>query len=282
MVSATQLSSFMYCPRKLFLKEVLLLEEPIKSELIKGLVWHITHEQINKNEERIVKSIKTESYLEIYDLYRKEYAKFLRNSIITKKTELKKFNINLIDIFKDYWPRFEEYAKARALNISNFISTHKVHGQELWDMLTPKILSEQYIKSEKMGLSGIIDIVEVFDDKYVPVELKTGKVPKSGMWDTHRVQLGAYMLLLEDSGKNVPEAVIRYKDADDDKRILVMNSMLKDEVLGLVKQVAALIKGFTLPEKTDNKRKCDKCSFKETCYDDKKIADLMKKIKNKP
>lgn len=279
MVNATQLSSYLYCPRKLFINDVLLIKEPPKEALVKGLVWHQTYETLNKRDEKIVRSIRTKSYNDILDIYRKEYAKFLRNSIIRNKSNLKKFDIKMLDLFKNYWPHFEDEAKNKALAISKFIEKYDVYGDELWEKLTPKIISEQYIKSENLNLSGIIDAIEVHGKIHVPVELKTGKMPDKGMWDGHRIQLATYMMLLEDSGKEVSEGIIKYKEAGGESRILQMNSMLKDEVLDLVKEVSNIIQGFDIPEKVSNKNKCIKCSFRETCYDDIKMSELVAEAK---
>jgi len=278
MVTATQLSSYLYCPRKLFLSYVLLVEEPPKQELVKGTIWHETHELINNAEEKIVCSIKTKNYQEIFDVYRREYSKLLRNAIIKHKSELKDFNISLLDIFTDYWTSFEEEAKEHALNVVKFIDKHDVYGRELWEKLTPKILSEQYFKSIKLKLSGIIDILEMHDINgkvtYVPIELKTGKYPDKGMWDGHKMQLAAYMLLLEDDGKSVNEAAIKYRGAE--KRVLQMNTFLKKEVLDLIIKTDKILTSLEPPEYTDNKNKCKNCQFKETCYNQDTMKTLLK------
>lgn len=283
MITATQLSSYIYCPRKLFISSVLEVKEPPKEALVKGKVWHITHEMINKNEKELVKSINSDNYDDILDIYRRGFSKFLRNAIIMNKAELKSFEINMLDLFNEYWQDFEEEAKLRALNVSNFIKENAVFGEELWERLTPKIISEQYLKSEKLGISGIIDVLEVHDlpvseivhDKlYVPVELKTGKFPKKGMWDTHRIQLGAYLLMLEDQGKNVSEGVLRYRGSDE-QRVLVMNSMLREEVSAVVSGAKKVLESMDPPDYTDNKNKCNKCSFKDICYNNAEMKRLI-------
>jgi CRISPR-associated protein Cas4 len=289
MVSATQLSSYLYCRRKLFISTVLDQKTPPKEELVKGKIWHQMHELINSNDEKIVSSLteQTKAYIEIFEIYRKNYSKFLRDSIIKNKTELKEFNLSMIELFKEYWPHFEEEAKHRALNVSEFIKSKNVFGKDLWNILTPKILSEQYFKSEKINLSGIIDVIEIHEDQnkniYMPVELKTGKVPKSGMWDGHRIQLAAYILLLEESGYNSTEGILHYKgdDKNSDRRILQMNSMLKTEVLELIKHVDSLIKSFEIPDFVDNKNKCKTCPFKEKCYDKQEMDKLLSEAKAK-
>jgi CRISPR-associated exonuclease Cas4 len=278
MVTATQLSSYLYCPRKLFLSNVLLVEEPLKQELVKGKIWHETHELINNAEEEIVCSIKTKNYQEIFDLYRRQYSKLLRNAIIKHKSELKEFDISMLDIFTDYWLSFEEEAKNHALNVVGFIEKHDVYGRELWNKLTPKILSEQYFKSTKLKLSGVIDVLEMHDINgkvtYVPIELKTGKFPDKGMWDGHKIQLAAYMLLLEDDGKPVGEAAIKYRGAE--KRILQMNTFLRDEVLDLVSKTDRILTNLEPPNFIDNKNKCKNCQFKETCYNQDTMKTLLK------
>lgn len=278
MVTATQLSSYLYCPRKLFLSNVLLVEVPLKQELVKGTVWHETHELINNAEEKIVCSIKTKNYQEIFDMYRRQYSKLLRNAIIKHKSELKEFNISLLDIFTDYWSSFEEEAKEHALNVVHFIEKNDVYGRELWEKLTPKILSEQYFKSTKLKLSGIIDVIEIheFEGKttYIPIELKTGKFPDKGMWDGHKIQLAAYILLLEDAGKSVDEAAIKYRGTE--KRVLQMNTFLKEEVLDLITKTDKILTSLELPTYTDNKNKCKNCQFKETCYNQDTVKTLLK------
>jgi CRISPR-associated protein Cas4 len=109
---------------------------------------------------------------------------------------------------------------------------------------------------------------------YVPVELKTGKFPAKGMWNTHRIQLGAYLLMLADQGKTVSEGVLRYRGSDD-RRILVMNSLLQEEVMGVVSDAKKVLENLTPPQHTDNKKKCAKCSFKEICYDDVEMKRLI-------
>jgi len=283
MVTATQLSSYLYCPRKLFLSSVLLVEVLPKQELVKGTIWHETHEAINTSEEKIVCAIRTKDYKEIFDYYRRIYSKLLRNIIIKHKSELKEFNISMIDIFTDYWKSFEEEAKEHALNVVQFIERYEVYGKELWERLTPKMLSEQYFKSSRLKLTGIIDVLEVYDIDgrkiYVPIELKTGKYPDKGMWDGHKIQLAAYMLLLEEAGKLVKEAAIKYRGID--KRMLQMNTFLKEEVLDLITKTDKLLTSLDLPEHLENKTKCKTCQVRGVCYNQDTVKKLVGEAESK-
>lgn len=283
MVNATSLASFMYCPRKLFISSVLDVKEPIKDALVRGTVWHLTYETINKKEKEIVLSLTSASYPDISDVYRRAFAKFLRNAIIMKKKELHEFCIDMAALFKEYWTHFETEANTRALSVAQFAQRSGLLGSKLWDALTPKIISEMYLKSQRLNLSGIIDMIEVYgegkDEVYVPVEFKTGKFPAKGMWDGHRIQLAAYLMLLEDAGKNVREGVLLYKDAGD-KRILPMNSMLRSEVCAVIEGANDVIMNYVLPARTDNRNKCEKCSFRELCADEGRLSLMVEKAKS--
>lgn len=79
-IPVSLLSTYLYCPRKLFLQEVLLLEEPPKDIVVMGSIRHETHDLINKKEEEIVTSIKKWYPLE-------ELGKFIQKSVLGNLTE---------------------------------------------------------------------------------------------------------------------------------------------------------------------------------------------------
>ena len=43
--------------------------------------------------------------------------------------------------------------------------------------------------------------MEIYENGYVPIELKTGKMPKEGVWPGHKVQIAAYSMLIEEKFK---------------------------------------------------------------------------------
>ena len=130
----------------------------------------------------------------------------------------------------------------------------------------PKIESEIWISSERLHLKGIIDRLEKYECDYIPIELKTGKPAANGIWPSHRIQLAAYALLLEDKfSVNVKEGFIHYLDYKQKKQ-LVMNSFIRQEVIDLTNKVISLLKSKTLPVFCSNKNKCDSCGLKDACY----------------
>ncbi len=172
----------------------------------------------------------------------------------------------------------EKEAEFRAGKIFEFIEKTGFLGDELWENITPKIKPEYRINSEALGLKGVIDELEVHPAFFVPNELKTGKAPDEGVWPGHKIQVGAYAMLLEEKF-NVPitKAVVRYLDTNSEREVIV-NPFLKQEVLELVKKVNLMLNSAEIPEFADNENKCKSCDLKDVCYDEKLINQKTKHL----
>jgi CRISPR-associated protein Cas4 len=275
-ISVTLLSSYLYCPRKLFLEKVLMVEEPPKESLVMGSIRHMAYDMINKTEQELVSSIEKEVSLEELMLkYRTAYSKILRKAVLSLRKDLESVNIDLITAYRKHAINLLEEAKERSQNVHSFMADNNVYGDELWYKLTPKILSELRLESEGLKLKGIIDQVHVYEEGHVPIELKTGKAPMSGVWPGHRVQVAAYsMLLAEHFRKPVKEGFVYYLDTKD-KRHIAINPYMKEEVISLVNEVIALLEKKEVPDYCDNRNKCTNCGIKSTCYDGKGVEKLL-------
>ncbi|MBW2975163.1 CRISPR-associated protein Cas4 [Candidatus Woesearchaeota archaeon] len=276
MISVTTLTSYMYCARKLYLQYVLRLSEPPKEALVKGSIRHKTHENINLAEEELVKGIKKGMALEdLKGRYHQKYREILLQVIKENKEELKKFSILPHELFKNVWPLILSESETRAGIVHDFILKHKVFGDALWEKLTPKVESELKISSEKLGLRGIIDQIEVYEGGFVPVELKTGKAPKEGVWPGHKIQLIAYALLMEEKfNTEIKEGFVHYLDTKQ-KRHIPINPFMRIEVKELIDKVNALLSSYKLPDFEKNQNKCQNCGLKEDCYNEKKLNELL-------
>ena len=275
-ISVSLLSSYLYCSRKLFLERVLLLEEPPKESLVMGTIRHETYDQINKNEENIVISItKNMGFEEIQEMYKQKYLKFLRKVIANNKEKLKEVKLNMLDAYKKAFPFIIEESIARSKNVFDFIKKNNVFEKDLWEKLTPKILSELRIESDGLRLKGIIDQVHIYESDYIPFELKTGRAPQDGVWPSHRIQIAAYSLLLQEKfNKPIKEGFVFYLDTKE-KRHITINPFMKEEVKKVVDDVIALLENKELPDFCNNENKCRKCGLRPTCYDKGKVNELM-------
>ena len=276
-ISVSLLSTYLYCSRKLFLERVLLLEEPPKESIVMGSIRHETYDIINKKEEEIVTSVKKRTTLEdLETLYKQRYLQILRKAIAGNRKRLEEVDINMLEAYKKSFPFIIEESSIRANNIFNFIKTNNVFGEELWQRLTPKIISELRVESDELKLKGIIDQVHVYDNGYVPFELKTGRTPSDGVWPSHRIQIAAYSLLLQEKfNKQVKEGFVVYLDSKE-KRHIAINPFMKQEVRQIVDEVVSLLESKDLPDFCTNENKCKKCGLRQTCYNEEEVNNLLK------
>jgi CRISPR-associated protein Cas4 len=280
MIPVSSLSAYLYCPRKIFLEKVLRLAEPPKEMVAKGKIKHNVYDLINKSEEPIVASITEDSTeQDIYRSFENNYSGILKKTIIKNKSLLRMLDIEPPLIYAKIMPQLRHVARLRTSNIMDFIVRFKVYGQELWDKLTPKIKSEFKIESQSLGLSGIIDQVQVYDDILVPVELKSGSPPKDGVWPGHQIQVAAYVMMIEDVFRiELKKGYVSYIEEGINREV-VMNPFLRDRVLELRDKVKRIISELKLPDKVKNENKCRNCGLFESCHDpdllDQKLSKLF-------
>jgi CRISPR-associated protein Cas4 len=277
LISVTSLSAYDYCSRKLYLERVLRFKEPPREPIILGKIRHQVIDFINKEESLIVRSVIQElSHDEIREKYHNHYLKHLKKAVADHKYELEEVGLNLLEAYRKIKELVLQESDIRAENLIAFIQKNNVYGDELWERLTPKIESEFYLESEKLGLKGIIDNIERYEDIYIPIELKTGNAPREGAWDGHKIQLGAYLLMLSDKlGKEVNKGYIRYLDISENRSI-VMNPFLRMKITDMVKKVNDCLSSKEVPDFCGSENKCRSCGLRERCYDKELIAKSLR------
>lgn len=275
-LSVTVLATYLYCPRKLFLQKVLELEEPLKDVVVLGSARHKVYEKTNEIDEQIVSRINENmDFNDIISIYQSSYENILKEVIEKSKLMLNSVNLNEQDTYSNLLPKIMHEAKSRAENVYSFIFENKIYGKELWEKLTPKIKSEVRIESDTLQLKGVIDQIHIYKNGAVPVELKTGKMPKQGVWPGHRIQIAAYALLLEEQlNYPIKEGFVKYLDSNEQRHIAI-NPMMKHEIKQLIAEIMSIINSSELPDYCQNKNKCTGCSFKPTCYNGDKMEKLM-------
>jgi CRISPR-associated protein Cas4 len=278
-ITVSMLSAYSYCKRKLFLEKVFGLFEPEKEALVKGTIRHATYDKVNKVEESLVKTITDKDNFDtIYERYLNTYSKLLRDSIAENKYRLSSVKLDLLKAYHQILPFFRTESEIRAKNIIKFIEANNIYGEELWNKLIPKISSEFAIESENLELKGIIDQIEQYPAGSVPIELKTGKAPENGIWPSHKIQLGAYALLMEEKFKTpINEGFVVYLDTRE-RRHIQINPFLKQEVKDLKEKVKLLLTNKQLPDIESNENKCAKCGLKDKCHNKELMQTLLKKL----
>lgn len=123
------------------------------------------------------------------------------------------------------------------------------------------------VRSRRLGLSGIVDVVEVHQGGRVfPVEYKRGR-PKRHRAD--EVQLCAQAVCLEEMlGQRIPDGALFYGRSRR-RTSVVFDPELRNLTAQIACEVRGLIESGTTPSPVYERRKCDSCSLKEACKPEK-------------
>ena len=263
LISVTDLCAYQFCIRALYLRIVLGLREPVKPVMLLGSIRHRIYDEANKREEGIVKQIAgSMDRQSILSLFSDAYKEILRDAVSKSSSQFGNLGMDGTSVASQLGPTVLLQAHSRADEIISFSSKAKLLGSDLWEALTPKIITELSVRSKRLRLKGIVDRIEIYGNEYVPVEIKTGRTPSEGVWPDHRIQLVSYMLLLNDKfNVNVKEGMVKYV-ATDQTRQVVMNPFMEYEITAAVNDVFNLIENPDVPEPC-GKSYCTVCRMGE-------------------
>jgi CRISPR/Cas system-associated exonuclease Cas4 (RecB family) len=119
--------------------------------------------------------------------------------------------------------------------------------------------------SKRFGLSGMPDfLIKTAVDGMVPVELKSGLLPRGGPYWNHVVQLVVYLLLVEEYYGKVSYGVIKYRDQSVK---VVFRPELRKKVLALVSELRQLRRVEVEAVKRSHTMagRCSGCAFRPVC-----------------
>lgn len=221
-LSPTAINTYLYCPRKFYLRYIKKLRTRPSIHLIKGQIVHQTLHQFNKN-----------------------------NPQIPTTTPIGKIRTDLLNIFNKLW----ENAKGRldALNLTpeqidfyrndsermifNYSHWFYKHGYPSPDM------TEARFFSKNLKLMGIVDAVYEKPSKTILVDYKTSKNPE--LTEDINRQAALYALLYMDKYQKLPEAVwIHFLKEVDNPRLIHVDEHLLDYAKILLESIREKTKGY--------------------------------------
>lgn len=117
--------------------------------------------------------------------------------------------------------------------------------------------------STAYGLRGLPDVVLRVEDELIPVEVKTGRVPKGPLF-SHILQLAAYCLLIEErQGSPPPYGVLQY--GRHTRHEIDYNDELKFTLLNKLIEMRQTIRTGKAHRNHRRPGKCASCSRREGC-----------------
>ncbi|MBC7084465.1 MAG: CRISPR-associated protein Cas4 [Firmicutes bacterium] len=121
-----------------------------------------------------------------------------------------------------------------------------------------------HLRSERLALSGVLDMLLVQRDTYYPVEFKyTRRRPELN----HKYQLMACAMLLEDTVAKPVRAGFVYVTEDRTAYPVEFTQNMRDFVRATLTSIRDMIRYEKMPPPTRQRRKCVDCEFRRFCND---------------
>lgn len=122
---------------------------------------------------------------------------------------------------------------------------------------------EAIMESTAYGLRGLPDVVLRVEDELIPVEVKTGRVPKGPLF-SHIIQLAAYCLLIEErQGRPPPYGVLQY--GKHVRHEIDYNDELKFTLVNKLIEMRQIMRTGEAHRNHRRPGKCASCSRREGC-----------------
>lgn len=119
------------------------------------------------------------------------------------------------------------------------------------------------LRDEETGLRGRPDQIVVIDGEFIPVEQKTGRVPKKPH-QSHRVQLLAYVSLVEtNTKKSPPFGILKYSEKDVHQ--VFWDQHAKESLFSSIKEIQKLMVEGGAKRNHEREGKCRNCSRRHAC-----------------
>lgn len=118
------------------------------------------------------------------------------------------------------------------------------------------------LRSKTHGLSGSPDLVMRRGEEMIPVEVKTGRVPKGPLF-SHLLQLGTYCVIISDiCGRRVERGLLRYGQKDFE---IEFDENLEQLVLIKAEEMRAILREGGAHRNHNRPNKCRNCSRRAIC-----------------
>lgn len=266
LLNVTDLSEYLFCPRKLYLKKVKGIKEPIKRCITKGSIIHHAYNFVYRGQPSVIKFIsKGTSKEEVKRAFISLYYQALSRAIRHNRNDLKGLGIDPFLMFQSIWPSFIEEANESSDSIISLAGQLNAYGDELWDSIT-KVVPEEQLISENLGLVGRADKIEAKEEGLSIVEVKTGKPPEKGVWESQEIQAGAYIMMAKERfGEKVSnEGFIEYVESKE-RRAVILDDMLEKKIKTVIEAVKDIISKNFIP-KAEESQKCSSCGLRDICF----------------
>ncbi len=121
-----------------------------------------------------------------------------------------------------------------------------------------------WLHSERLGLSGKIDLLIISSHGYFPVDFK---YTRGRPHRNHISQLAGYAVLVEEQYQTVVDTAFIYLAPFGELVAIKMTEELKAEVVDRLSRIREMVREEMLPAPTPVRARCAECEFRNYCGD---------------
>lgn len=262
-IGVSDLNSWLYCPRKLYLMRISKLQISPNRNMMIGKIKHSILENFSKREESFISSFEKDyDKLDLAFMY-EDFLKGIANLVFVENQPIiNKFMIDKEDIFKKVMRDFSEDIKLRIQSVKE-ITSKGIFKENICKNLDSVYISEVRLESLVRGLRGRVDRIMISrsDGSIIPFELKSRE---ERIFHSDEIQLAAYAILLEDYYKIKVEK--GFIEVGNKKQEILLDDKLKGEVIQLISEIRKIYHpNAEIPPIQSNFNKCRICEFKQEC-----------------
>jgi CRISPR-associated exonuclease Cas4 len=265
MINVSWISEYIYCPIKLYLRYY----DDEGMETMAMVRGRMTHEILRGFEELIKRnlwSLKEEMNLkEITDALFVDVTSFIENTGRRYEESGVMDSQELQEVCQELKWDLKFDACLLALKATKIMENTQKTGADLVDMLFTPSLLEMSLKNKKLNLKGKVDKIELSDGYYYPIEIKSGKPPVKGVWESDAIQIAAYATLIqEEFKKEVSVGFVDYTQIGE-RRMVVVDEKLKQKLSNLLEEIQSLLEEGYTNSIVQNPVKCGACDYTDLC-----------------
>lgn len=121
-----------------------------------------------------------------------------------------------------------------------------------------------WLKSEKLGLTGKVDMLVETWDAFYPVDFK---YTRGGVRKNHVYQLCGYALILDDQMGRETGTGFVYLIPESDAVRIEFTDELKSSCLDVINAIRYIIDTEAMPEPNPHRSRCADCEYRNYCRD---------------
>ena len=189
--------------------------------------------------------------------------------------ELERISHEIRVIYRNELNRIDDEALARSItDIRPLIRTISLNLSLNGDFYSCEFIQDgPVLRSDKFRLSGSPDRLLKINERPVPSIIRTGNMPENGVWNSDRLQLTAYSILVEEKYNSIVEKGFVEYARWGVVRPVIIKRHERRKVLQMRDKIQKIQDGV-MPERPAD-APCERCGFKEKCDVKSTLASMF-------